>query len=958
MADKVVKSTSLYNNVIASSPEFVGARVEEDYALVEELDRALAPVRGQDYAVQAVKEYLFGINGRKNAHGVGGLLTFIGPSAVGKTYMAELIGGALRRPCLRLDMSSYNDHEASLSELFGIHPSYKSAAAGFLTGYVLEHPVCVLILDDFEKAHNNVQSRFFQILERGEVQDSFTGDFVSFRDVIVVITSNAGKSLYEKPLTTYLLSTTPQSTVVKALKSDEDPRTGQPYFSEALVSRLSMGRIILFNKLRPEVLHAAIAEEIAQCISYYDEKYSIAIRVDRDRFADLVLFNQGERADIRTAKKAVNEFFARNIERMVKAKRELGTPFFTELHCEIDLSDASESAREVFFGTGKSRVLVCCREEKEDFFRSLVPEKTEIVFAKEGYDLKSVGTEGFSAAILDIKEELKRFSGQLFPALTTQNEFPVYVYDTAAKTGAVFDDYTDRGASGCNFHAGKRLPLEEWAREILENLGLTSICGMLFRANKIVEFETKWRFDDASHTATLSVGQLRVSIAKEAADEEKFSADRTIPNVRFSDIYGAKDAKEELGRIIRVLKEHDMYRRSGIRPPRGILLDGAPGTGKTMLAKALAAEAGLPFMQRNAASFIDKLAGEGAKAIRETFSVARRYAPCILFIDEIDAIARARTVSDGGTTEILNALLSEMDGFSDTSAYPVFLVAATNFNTQKGETVLDEAFLRRFDRKIRIELPDLETRTAYLTDTLSRYGCEVSPRTAESVAKRSVGWSLAELDLVVQNAVREGTDRRTAVSDEMLVEAFERYADGENKEYDEEKMRRIAIHEAGHAVAAVLLGITPSYTTIRARGDYGGYVYYADEKVTDLSRADLLARICISLAGRVGEVAFYGEDGVRSDASSDLRAATEYASRYVCDYAMDEGFLLWIDRSKELPTEAKTRIADVVKGEYAHARELIGANKEAVKRVADVLLEKISLDGTELTPLVREVNNG
>ena len=259
---KLLKTLRVVSDGLAEDDTpYATVRLGEDFALIERLTAALSEVKGQDYARHVVEEYLFGIAHRQNAKGVGGLLLFAGPPAVGKTMMAEKIAEALGRPYLRVDLSSFNDKE-SFCDAFGLNPSYKSAEAGFLTSFVLEHPVCVVLLDEMEKCHPNVRARFLQVFERGEVQDLFLKKSVSFRDVIVIVTTNVGKAIYDKDFVTYNLSKTPQSVIIKELRSEIDPQFNVPYFTDALVSRFTQGKIVFFNKLRPETLHLIAKEEM------------------------------------------------------------------------------------------------------------------------------------------------------------------------------------------------------------------------------------------------------------------------------------------------------------------------------------------------------------------------------------------------------------------------------------------------------------------------------------------------------------------------------------------------------------------------------------------------------------------------------------------------------------------------------------------------------------------------
>lgn len=949
---RIIKSHNFYANANGNSIEFTEAKLTADYSLVEELDSRLSDIEGQAYAAQAVKEYLFGINNRENAHGVGGLITFVGPSAVGKTLMAERIAEALHRPFLRLDMSSFNDHEVGLCDLFGVNKSYKSAEKGDLTSFVEDNPVSVVMLDEFEKAHPNVLNRFLQVFDRGEARDLFTERNISFRNVIVIVTMNLGRQIYNRSLATYTFSNIPQATIVRALQTEINPRTQAPYLSSALVSRLAAGKIILFNKLRPEILHRITVTEIARAEAYYCDKYRLELKIDRNMLAKLIILVIGEQADVRTVIKSVKEFFASNLVRMVEMNRAEKRQF-SAVRCAVDPTTQSTEAKKIFHNCERARVLVCCKTAHRKIFRRHNSDRVEIIFADGDSYAQTVKDGDISMAILDFEEEGRAFARRLFDLLTEREVIPVYVYGINAKSDVPLLFYLDHGAT--DVFRGRLKALAKWVEGTLSELEFTHVAQTLYRANKVVTFDTSYSFD-GPQTALLNITHIDIALAQDACDIEKFASKRQIPNLHFDDIYGAKDAKAELLRILDVLMNPKRYLREGVRLPRGILLEGDPGTGKTMLAKAFACEAQLPFIHKNASEFRQKWQGEGARLMRELFGTARKYAPSVVFIDEIDAFAQTREGSlHEGSTEALNALLSEMDGFSDNSAAPVFLIAATNFNSKKGETRLDPALLRRFDRRIHIDLPDLETRKQYLFDRVAKYRNEVSERIIGNLADRSIGWSLGELDNVIQNALREAYGKDEKIGDELLKEVFEKYADGERKHRDEQGMRHTAIHEAGHAVVAVMLGLMPSYITIGARGGYGGYVYYGNESATILSRGECLDRIAVMMAGRAAETVFYGEAGFTSGVSGDLKAATELATNMICDYGMDEEFPIYIDPAQRAKTPwVARRVTEIIRQQSARAYSIIQADPERVKTLAEALLEKVNLDQTDLKNLLNE----
>ncbi len=947
----ILKSEKVFQSYFgANSAEYSTAKLSIDLSVIDRLDRSLCAVEGQDFAVQAVKEYLFGKNRERGEKGPLGTMLFAGAPAVGKTFMAEKIAEALGYPYLRLDMSSFNDKEA-MFDFTGMNPSYKSAAPGALTKFVYENPVSVVLLDEVEKAHPNVLRQLLQILERGEIQDMCMQRQVNFRNAIIIMTTNVGAEIYDGSAYRYNLSRTPQAVIVNALKTERNPVYDMPCFSGALVSRFASGRIILFNKLRPEIIHRIAVKAINEKVQKYYELYRITFELNADLLADLLIFSLGEQADVRAVLKAVNSFFERNVQRAVREVKDGGyTTFFDRFECAVSFDNADAEAKNLFFPDTPARILVYSGADLKVGVKDGKSPFAEYVIADKSTDLKGLSALDLSAAVVEVKEG-DNFSRELFSALTEADDCPVFVYDLSAKSPAAFCFYNDNGASGCYSPWINGEDFGSWLDGIVRGTRLSAITRALFKSNKVVKFETYGRYRPKKHVYRLEIRDICVANAINAADSGKFASPRSMSTVKFTDVIGGDEAKEELIACIKYLKNPKKYIRAGIRIPRGLLLEGEPGTGKTMLAKALANAADVPFISTNATEFLQKYVGEGAKRLRETFAAARKYAPAILFIDEVDCIAKSRAGEEGRhTQDVTNAFLSELDGFSNNDFSPVFVICATNFSTRKGETELDEAFLRRFDRRIRVDLPDRAQRELFLTVALSKFAqSAVTKDRIASVVSRSIGWSLADLNLVVQNAIRTvDLDGDGKLTDGILDEAFESFNSGKAKAASPDKLKKTAYHEAGHAVAAAVLGFTPEYATVSARADYGGYVYLGDEDRTEYTKSELLNRICISLAGRAGEVMLYGEDGVTTGASSDLKQALSLAGRMVCEYGMDE-FLVCPDPKS---AEAVARIRSIVAGQYQRAQQLLAQNRTAVDAVAGALITENRLDGARIKRLV------
>ena len=426
------------------------------------------------------------------------------------------------------------------------------------------------------------------------------------------------------------------------------------------------------------------------------------------------------------------------------------------------------------------------------------------------------------------------------------------------------------------------------------------------------------------------------------------------PDVKFSDVLGLDSVKKELEFFKQYFLKPREYLRKGFNPPKGLLLYGPPGTGKTMIAKALAGESDVTFLQTTGNDFQKGNYSESVDEVKRVFRTARKYAPSVIFIDEIDAVARNRmNNSSTSDAQLLNAFLTEMDGFSKDPSKPVLVLGATNFDVYNGS--LDPALMRRFDRKIYISLPVLSDRRKYLTDKTQKEIFDVSEDIIENIAIRSVDMSLAELEGVVDLAMRtagfEGSDK---VTDEIFENAFETFNIGEKRSTDVTNIKRIACHESGHALMCCLGGNTPVYVTIVSRGDAGGYVMpEINEESHVLTRSEMLNKIRISLGGRAAEIVCYGEeDGLSIGASSDLNKATRIAKAIIMAYGMYDDFGMSTDISLVSPEKLKEKIDSILKTELNNAIELIKQNRDKLDALCDELIKKNRLMSKEIESIV------
>ncbi|XHX79946.1 MAG: ATP-dependent zinc metalloprotease FtsH [Stenomitos frigidus ULC029] len=449
--------------------------------------------------------------------------------------------------------------------------------------------------------------------------------------------------------------------------------------------------------------------------------------------------------------------------------------------------------------------------------------------------------------------------------------------------------------------------------------------------------------------------------------------------VMFDDVAGIEEAKEELQEVVTFLKKPERFTAIGARIPKGVLLIGPPGTGKTLLAKAIAGEAGVPFFSISGSEFVEMFVGVGASRVRDLFKKAKENAPCIIFIDEIDAVGRQRGAGIGGGNDereqTLNQLLTEMDGFESNTG--IIIIAATN-----RPDVLDSALLRpgRFDRQVQVDLPSYKGRLGIL-EVHARNKKLDSEISLETIARRTPGFSGAELsNLLNEAAILTARRRKDAVTMLEIDDAIDRVTIGLTLTplLDSKKKRLIAYHEIGHALLmTVLKNSDPlnKVTIIPRSGGIGGFAQQAfNEDMIDsglYTRAWMTDRITIALGGRAAEVEVFGDAEVTAGASSDIKAVADLAREMVTRYGMSDLGLVALESAgsevflgrglsprTEYSEEVSTQIDQQVRGIAVHcyeeARKVIRENRTLVDRLVEMLLEQETIEGEDFRKVVTE----
>lgn len=489
-----------------------------------------------------------------------------------------------------------------------------------------------------------------------------------------------------------------------------------------------------------------------------------------------------------------------------------------------------------------------------------------------------------------------------------------------------------------------------------------SVVGIFLPAVLVIAFiYFILRQAQGSNNQALSFGKSRARM---------FTGDH--PSITFEDVAGADEAKEELQEIVEFLKEPEKFVSFGARIPKGVLLVGSPGTGKTLLAKAVSGEAGVPFFSIAGSEFVEMFVGVGASRVRDLFEQAKRHSPCIVFIDEIDAVGRQRGAGLGGShderEQTLNQILVEMDGFgTDTH---VIILAATN-----RPDILDPALMRpgRFDRRVVIDKPDVRGREAIFKVHIR--GKPVATNVDIPVLSKSTpGFVGADIENTVNEAALLAARRnRKSISMAEFQEAIERVQLGPERKsriMSQEEREITAYHEAGHGIVSHLLPHARPVRkiTIIPRGMAGGVTWYLEEDNFFGSRSEFKTRIASALGGRLAEDIVFGE--ITTGASSDLQYVTRLARAMVTQYGMSDELgprvygekqeLVFLGREISEQRDYSDAIAEKIDGEvrqiidteYERARRLLQENRDKLDLVAKTLLERETLEADEFVALM------
>ena len=880
------------------------------------------------------------------------IYTFAGPSGVGKTYLGSSFCELLNQheqsgyAFTEFNMEQYS-HEKDAMKLFGTGVQYTDASLGTLTSKVRACPRHILLFDEIEKAHNTVIQTLLGMLDKGIAQDQTSQELISFKQCIVIFTSNLGQDVLAKNRQDHALN------VFDVLRQTANPSSGTKLSFE-FINRLAKGYSVLFSPLRANhYLHIA------------DQAVKQSARTNHN-----VTFNWPMR---------FSSFLVRALAPEISA-RQLGT-ILSKIKADIltksaDLIDEQSETIELIIAVNENatqaearQMLLFDNDKRLHDALNVIDTAVNInhvstleslpeQMQQQRPDALLIDTESVSQSQTSLSEIIEKIREQ-------NSSIPIFTYQLSQSENAL---QTDNTCVDVLEHFSIALNDVEQRFSVLVgkvNHYLTvekTIQRMLSR-NEALDYTLSVEKRDNKLVATFDNLHYKQLIQSKDLQESSLFQ-QSLPSATLDDVIGLERAKMRLTEVIGWLKNPEKLSNFGIRIPTGFLYAGPPGTGKTLLAKAVAGECKLPFFSASAAELSSPHSSGTTENIKSVFAVARKYAPSILFVDEIDAIAGKRTANNDGASRdrnlTVNALLTEMDGFN-TQQEPVFVMAATNH-----PHLLDDALTRpgRFDEIIYCDLPNKKARQVFFERFANKHSLSWPIETVEQLTNISQGMSAAQIDQVLRESIYQAVGNNEPLSTAHVKDTIVRIVYGspsDNITLSTEEKRRTAYHEAAHLLTHKLLFPTHpvDFVTIEPRNQALGFVATrSPDEYESLSKQKVHDQLQVLLAGKVAEaICACDQNQVSTGASNDIEKATRLAMHAIFEGGLEAsvgpvnvGMLTKYEESELLAkaqNAVKTWLADAEKNVTA----LLHDNLEKLELVALTLIEKESLLKDEIDTL-------
>jgi len=936
-------------NLLNQCGNRIGQAVKVEQQLKRDLNKQ---VIGQREAIESLtKGYLTSNIGLSEGPRL--IFTFAGPSGVGKTYLSSIFCDLLNQyeqsgyAFTTFNMEQYADKQDAM-KLFGSGLQYNEANLGVLTSAVRAQPRQVLLFDEIEKAHANVTQSLLSILDKGIAQDQTSQEFISFEQCIVIFTTNLGQEVLTNNHQKHQLN------IFDVLRHAENPAT-KTKLSVEFINRLAKGYSVAFNPL--QINHFVYLAEKELCkVTDYQEMLEFKWP---ENFASFLL--QSLAPEI-TARQLTNCLVKLKADILVKASSLIDDDMLP-ISCAVSVTENMPGidVKKLVLFDNDPRLQSQLTQSEFSLSTTVVDSFEDIRSMLEQHrpDAFLVDIESVTNGVLSLNEVTEHVQN-------INNRLPIFSYRVVATQADCLEEQILNHNVREHFEldlATFSLSFPAMIKRI--NYYLTMEKTLLTMTARNEQLQYQCQVVKNNKILDVSFSKLSRRQVIQSTDLQETSLfNHSLPDNSLDDVIGLERAKNRLVEVIGWLKSPEKLLNFGVKVPTGFLFSGPPGTGKTLLAKAVAGECDLPFFSVTASELSTPHSGGTTENIKQLFATARKYAPSIVFIDEIDAIATQRTNNTDSSSRdknlTVNALLTEMDGFISSEA-PVFVMAATNH-----PQLLDSAITRpgRFDETIYCDLPNKNARLIFFKRFASKHKLNWQEAELHQLVSSAQGMSSAEIDQVQRESIYQAVGANQQLTTEHIKQTMIRIVYGAPSEHillGEDEKRRTAYHEAAHLLVNKILFPKQriDFVTIEPRNQSLGFVATrAAEEYESYSKRRVMNQLQVLLAGRVAEkLCTQDSDEVSTGASNDIEKATQLAMHAIYEGGIEPTVgpiniaMLTKFQESDLLANAQQAVKQWLENAEQDVEKLLTEHCQQLTLVAETLLDKESLLGDEIALL-------